>query len=297
MPRLESLLFRSRSTIRRIRDAARFAVSRKRLVAYWYRGSRNFGDELNPVLMKHIAGMHPTHVRDTFGRYRGPVFTAVGSVLQGVRAPNVVVWGSGFIAADSTFLIPPSSIRAVRGPLTRSLILAQGLPCPEVFGDPALLYPRFFNPAPGTQDGVLGIVPHYVDKVNGNVARLAAVDGVRIIDVQRDPTAVVSEICACAAIASSSLHGVIIALAYGIPVVWVEFSDMVWGHRFKFHDFFASIRALVAEPVLVTSRTTRAELCGRATLWPLNIDLELLLAVCPFGPASGDLLDAATDWR
>lgn len=51
----------------------------------------------------------------------------------------------------------------------------------------------------------------------------------------------IDELCSCDCVISSSLHGLIIAEAYGIPTLWVKFSDEINGDDFKFYDYYASI--------------------------------------------------------
>lgn len=263
-----------------LRETARQVASGNTTVAYWWRGRRNFGDEFTPALIRHIAGTHPVHVDDLLYRYRGPVLMGVGSILEHQRDHRLVVWGSGLIGADSVMRTLPSEVRAVRGPLTRSLLLRQGIECPEVYGDPALLYPRFMPRVP-SGGYRLGLVPHFVDKADPELTRLGFADADRVIDVQREPDAVVRDICACEAVASSSLHGLIIALAYGIPAVWVEFSDRVIGHGFKFRDFFASIGSSVDAPLRIDASTSAEQLLEAARACPIDLDLDALLAVCP----------------
>src|SRR5690606_2919216 len=53
--------------------------------------------------------------------------------------------------------------------------------------------------------------------------------------------AVVDQIRACRVILSSSLHGLVVAHAYGIPAAWVQFSDKLSGDGSKFRDHAASI--------------------------------------------------------
>jgi hypothetical protein len=49
---------------------------------------------------------------------------------------------------------------------------------------------------------------------------------------------VVEAITACHAILSSSLHGLIVAEAYGVPAAWMTITDKVKGGGFKFCDYY-----------------------------------------------------------
>jgi hypothetical protein len=64
----------------------------------------------------------------------------------------------------------------------------------------------------------------------------------RLINV-RDPDvlATVRTIASCDFVVSSSLHGLIAADAFGIPNVWVRWSDRVAGGSWKFLDYFRSV--------------------------------------------------------
>lgn len=266
---------------RAFRESTRFYAAQGVPVAYWWRAKRNFGDEMNPLLIRYITGRMPVHAHDIIGGYSGDTIVAIGSVLQHVSVGRPVVWGAGFIREGSAFRCTPKAIAAVRGPLTRSAVLSLGLPCPAVYGDPALLLPRYFKPTI-TGEFAIGIVPHLADKTAPELLRLAASPGVHIIDVQRHPEEVVREICRCSVIVSSSLHGVIVALSYGIPVVWVEFTRNVAGHGFKFRDFFESIRAPIDVPIVINGFTTVVELVDSARAWEIDLDLDALAAAFPF---------------
>lgn len=265
----------------RLREAARYAMNQNVSVAYWWRGRRNFGDEFTSLLVEHIVGARPVHVDDMPQGYSGPVLLGVGSILQHREGRGLIVWGSGLIGADRFVKSPPTEIRAVRGPLTRQLLLEQGLTCPEVFGDPALLYPRFYRPTELVRGAALGLVPHLVDKTDPQLLRLSALEGTSVIDVQQHPHTVIQQICACQAVASSSLHGLIIAQAYGIPAVWVDFSADVLGGGFKFHDFFQSIGAEAGDARQVNSKTTVEQLLDEARCWPIDLDLDALMRAFP----------------
>ncbi|NEN94442.1 MAG: polysaccharide pyruvyl transferase family protein [Moorea sp. SIO3I7] len=62
---------------------------------------------------------------------------------------------------------------------------------------------------------------------------------VLLIDVTRNPKEVIADITRCEAIASSSLHGLIIADAFGIPSIWMQLSNKVSGKGFKFKDYYS----------------------------------------------------------
>ena len=94
-------------------------------------------------------------------------------------------------------------------------------------------------------------------------------------------TDVIDQICGCDIIASSSLHGLIVAVAYGIPFVWTESKHLIGGH-FKFHDFFQSLGFDIDNPMLITPKTTIEEILkSRITKAP-EFNLEPLIKACPF---------------
>jgi hypothetical protein len=126
--------------------------------------------------------------------------------------------------------------------------LAQGYRCPAVYGDPLVLMPAMYSKKTKVEGIVVGIIPHYIDKKNNNVFRLKQSlenDGyiVRLIDIQvgDDYKKFIDEISCCSHIVSSSLHGIIMGLAYKKQTVFLPFSNRVIGNNFKFNDFFASV--------------------------------------------------------
>jgi len=121
-----------------------------------------------------------------------------------------------------------------------------------VLGDPGLLVAKLLKHRQSKRH-VLGLIPHYVDKADvhlENISRRYPKE-IRLIDVQRNPLVVISEIDRCEFIISSSLHGLVAADALGIPNAWMVLSDKVIGKGFKFFDY-ASAFGLTPKPVFLT---------------------------------------------
>ena len=251
------------------------------VIAVWWSDLPNWGDIVNPVLIRHLSGREPVQHERVLNVGRRPVYSVIGSVLDRMANGRLHVWGSGFKQAAGRFWVAPERIHAVRGPLTRELITRQGLTCPQVYGDPALLFPRIYSPA-RTSRYALGVVPHYVDRDHPAVARLRERADVLVIDILSGVNVVADQICSCEAVASSSLHGMILADAYGIPSTWIEFSDRVEGAGFKFHDYLAGVNRARLVPLRVSERTTSDAIAAHVRGDRIDIDLERLLAACPF---------------
>lgn len=172
-----------------------------------------------------------------------PNLIALGSILQWADKKSVV-WGAGYINDTVTSSDLPAHILAVRGPLTRDRLHAQGCFGDFVLGDPGALLPDFLSPSPQIHE--LGLIPHYVDMDDPLVERARSA-GVCVIDPALPLIEYTARLTSCRAILSSSLHGLIFAHAYGIPAGWIELSDRVMGNGFKFRDYYASVGALAAD--------------------------------------------------
>lgn len=241
--------------------------------AYWLRGLANYGDKLTPWLVEKITGEPPefVHIAD-----RGRKLVAVGSTLNSVRR-GCVVWGTGMLSrADISD--PRADYRAVRGPLTARQIASQGGRPPNVFGDPGLLLPRWI-PA-GTKRYRLGIVPHYVHHCEA-LSRYGEDADATIIDVSGEIAEVTKQIAACEYIASSSLHGLVLACAYGIPHVHLHFSRALGGDGSKFRDFYLGIGAEHPPTVKCTTKAPPAAELSTRTQDASPIDTSGLWEACP----------------
>lgn len=189
----------------------------------------NFGDLIGPVLVDRI--LSELGVTQPAERRR---LVAVGSIMKLTR-PGDVVWGAGVNGKSmDTGAAPRLDVRAVRGPHTRRLLREAGTEVPEVYGDPALLWSRFWPAeyygmgARGDDRVPVSVVPNFHDRW--------AMRGGHMIDPLQRPHSVIRDIVRSDFVCGSSLHGVIIAESFGIPARLVKPGAEP---SFKYDDYYA----------------------------------------------------------
>ncbi len=255
------------------------------VVPHFYHRSINFGDCLSPYILEKISGKKSVYVEQNASII---TFMVIGSIL-GTDVSNSVIWGNGFAwkYSDTEIVKKPLEICAVRGKLTRIKFLEHGIDCPEVYGDPALLLPKFYNPKP-IKKYRLGIIPHIVDYESvvfhyNNKDVLP--EDILIIDLrisaENSIEKIIDKILECEKTISGSLHGLIVSNAYGIDSLWVEFSKKIQGDGFKFWDYFSCLDIvpyLPIQPLKIKGFDYIINLIPKANI---IIDLELLYDSCP----------------
>lgn len=219
----------------------------KPLKCYWWHYSPNFGDTISKPLLEHFTGKS---VVLAGGGDRNKIMAA-GSIIETARSGDII-WGSGHNRNTGLRLPLDIKILAVRGPITRSLIIEPE--APEVYGDPAILLPRLYNPVVEKQYSI-GLIPHYIDKKliqPGHTIRFRNKEEKgHIIDVQDDWKKVVREIKKCDLIISSSLHGIIAAEVYDVPVVWAIWGNKIVGDELKYQDYFLGTERQEQKPFTI----------------------------------------------
>lgn len=270
--------------------------ARNPVPGFWWDKRSNFGDAIGPWIISSYTGRPVVNAR--FMDRPERTLVSVGSVIQMVRKPRADIWGSGLIREINEKHLQDLKglqdvrVHAVRGKLTREQLVSHlGWEVPEVYGDPALLLPRVYRPkGSGSSRSGVSFVPHYSHrKWLGNL-RTQDVD---VVDVRDDLTTVIDQIAGSEVCISTSLHGLIIAQAYGVPWIWLNITDeSLAGARFKFDDYFSTLdRTAVAESQL-TSRDfpelDLAEVAKEATLPRLQIDLDLLEQALPLDIVPGE---------
>jgi pyruvyltransferase len=216
----------------------------KAIHTYWYNAVTNFGDAITPVLLSHY-GFTPIYVTPKRAQ-----LVSTGSILHQVPDDfSGYILGSGLISEKVARRYPHATILALRGVLSRDLIQASQN---TFLGDPGLILPQLLQTVP-KKKYLIGVVPHYVDKRYKGLKTLCSryPTQVKMIDVQRNPIPVLKEIAECEYILSSSLHGLVVADALGIPNAWLVLSDKVMGDGFKFRDYY-SVFGCSYEPTSIT---------------------------------------------
>jgi len=250
----------------------------------YFRSVRNWGDMLTPYIFEKLSGTTPISLKNKQPSHGGaPVYQITGSILSWC-CKNTVVWGNGHIEGNAGKILPPRAIHAVRGPLSRQLLLAQGIPCPEVYGDPALIMPVLYHPdIKPTHE--IGIVAHYVDVKHGWLSQFRKDPKIRFINVLSDIEPFIDALLSCKLIISSSLHGLVAADAYGIPSIHAQLTNKIRGGDFKYKDYYQSI-GHEHEVVRIGPSTTLDTVIKAAKKHPIQLDIAQLLDCCPFNHLS-----------
>ena len=161
---------------------------------------------------------------------------AVGSILaHGYQ--NATVWGSGLLNGNTKktklrLHMQKLDVRAVRGPLTRDILRLNGQKCPEVYGDPAILMPMFYSPIFKEKKYPVSVIIHHTHNLDKSQIPAYA----NVIDIlTTDYCHFINEVCQSELVISSTLHGIILAEAYGVPAVFLAGDNF---DLFKYRDYY-----------------------------------------------------------
>ena len=210
-------------------------------------GPENFGDNLMQVLLNELFNVDPEYVEPQQAELIG-----VGSIIDvffrrhlrgraNAASPFprhiLRVWGSGFMNADTPDYWPQKVIyHAVRGPLSRARVM-RDLANEIALGDPALLLPLIW-PKPKDTRCKVAVIPHYatyrkfLDLYESSLPKHWTA-----IDLLKPSRESAESIASSEFVISSSLHGLIVADAYGIPSCWMNPHGTISGDEFKFLDY------------------------------------------------------------
>jgi len=211
------------------------------VAAYWMELS-NLGDAITPFLIEKMTGKKAYHANplDDVRKYM-----ITGSILNW-DVKKAVVYGCGL--ANKNDIVPTDKeIHGVRGVLTGDILKRQSIDFQEIYGDPALLLPRFVQPSEQHEKTKIGVLPHYVDQHIVISKNLEWGNDVIFLDILGDLHTLIDQINQCKIVYASTLHGIIFCHAYGIPCYWTKFSDNVLGDDMKFYDHYTALYVPVAD--------------------------------------------------
>ena len=242
---------------------------------YYSSNNINFGDQLSRYLIKKITGLGIERAKDRTDNK----LVAIGSLLTPrVLLSRSIVWGTGTLTSKSIRRWPKnlfplnrclsdfvssiikyhhknSLFKAVRGPLTRDQIINFGYNCPEIYGDPAILLPRFYK-SQSEKKFPIGLIVHHKHESNLDKSILSDF-GIHAISIKRSTDkeleGFIDELNSCQCIYSTSLHGLITAIAYGIPCRWLKIQNSPIHHEenYKFNDFFLGVNTTPMSPLII----------------------------------------------
>ena len=227
-------------------------------LVYW--NELNLGDLLSPYIVSKLSGFSIKHksfyligprrklgfvLKLLSGKISTKDFSdtlfffernliAIGSILS-CGNKRSVIWGSGFMNWNDSF--KGGNVLAVRGKLTNKKLISMGFKGCNVFGDPAFLLPLIISPVQNKVGDVV-IIPHWteVEYFQKKYGEQYKVLDIRTADVET----FIAELISFRFVLSTSLHGIILSHAYGIPALWIK-KGFVETDGFKFHDYFSSV--------------------------------------------------------
>ncbi|MBI0425842.1 polysaccharide pyruvyl transferase family protein [Psychrobacter sp. NG27] len=213
---------------------------------YWWRGKgfTNFGDELNLYIVSHLSNKKVKRVEK-----RQTDLVGIGSILNWFpkRKNTYEVWGSGTLGPTELLNDEDYNISLLRGPLTKSLLKKESI---IPYGDPGILASTLWSKNP-QQVHDWGIIVHFTQAKKPWVKKLIKnTPNSILIDVKNEDMAdLMAQISSCKNIASTSLHGLIVADSYCIPNVWLWEGNLHRGGQWKFFDYFSGINRMYVDNV------------------------------------------------
>jgi len=194
----------------------------------------NVGDLLSKVIFRYLL----TYMGiQSFQSKRGTKRIAfIGSVIQFLTA-DAVIYGSGFLFEYVAEKFAKKNlrldIRAVRGPLTRQKLQEIGYTVPEVYGDPAILLPLFYHPYVADIRTDFIVIPHWK-----TVDKYVKMGYPVLSPLTDDWQHFIDQIASAKLVIASSLHGLILAEAYGTPAILLN--EVEKNNLFKYRDYYLS---------------------------------------------------------
>lgn len=207
-------------------------INKNKINLHWWKMQgelQNVGDYISSVVVDYAKQYHNLS-GDMPKDNKTKHLYAIGSIVDG-GYQNATIWGSGLLHGKDKYIwrnIRKLDVRAVRGPKTRAVLLDNGYKCSEIYGDPATLMPRIYQPINTEKKRKFGLI---------YCCRYDAQNEMSISPLVKDYREFIDQIVQCEKIISSSLHGIILAESYGVPAILLCEKNM---NLFKYEDYYSS---------------------------------------------------------
>ena len=217
------------------KNQERFLREAQSLAYFWRPKTEapNIGDYLALCTVQFMLSIVDRHVLDKENKKQK--LLSIGSVLHFANNGDCL-WGTGRNGKveDKLHTFSKLDVRSVRGPLTRQYLLEKGIPCPEIYGDPAILAPLMYPesimcPTGPSQDVVI------VSQLNDDLSFYNGYEKL-LVSPRLYPGDFIKEILKAKTIVSSSLHGIILAEAYGRNAIFLDSGS--GETQFKYDDYY-----------------------------------------------------------
>lgn len=234
----------------------------------------NFGDYMSLRLVERMVN-GPVEVFKRWPPSNRKKLLAIGSLLSFAENGDVI-WGTGVngkLPDKKEYNFSTLDVRAVRGPLTRDFLFSNfQISSPEIYGDPALLlpylFPEFVKQENPSYDHI--VIVHFKE-----LDLFPKVAQGQIVHATDPWDYVVQRILDSKFVISSSLHGIVVAEAYGIPARLLRTTDIE--PLLKFQDYYLGTNR--TEFQYATSIEEALLMGGEK---PIQCDLEKLYDAFPF---------------
>lgn len=211
-------------------------------IHYWKRfseslGTRNFGDDLNPLLLDKIFSKRLIESRET-------CILGIGTILNDEnltamqRYEKKIVFSSGAGYGDFACQLDPSwQVACVRGPKTADLM---SIDTSKAVCDGAVLLSDFHDVVPEAQRDAAIFIPHvHTDRAIGAGLRdICERVGLRYITPALPHDDFIREVSAARLVVTEAMHGAILADTMRTPWICCHIMNH---NRFKWEDWCQSV--------------------------------------------------------
>lgn len=198
----------------------------------YFKGSRpNFGDDLNAILW-------PQLIPEFFDEDGDEGFLGIGTIIGMRFAPvkKLHVFSSGVGYDSIEFGADLRKVWCVRGPYSAKHL---GLEPRHALTDGGILAPLILK-KPDQPANDICVVPHWETLSEGDWGLACRLAGMRLVNPMQEASVAVESIISARLVLTESLHGAIIADAYGIP--WIPFTTTSNFSLFKWRDWTSSVQ-------------------------------------------------------